>query len=345
MPAGITETDSMAYVGQQPWHGLGVKVEGDAMTAEEAIKVSLMDWKVDTVPVFVNVDGTYIPIEDKFATMRMDNNAVLGVVGQKYTPVQNIDCFKFFDAVTGTGDAKYDTVGTLNGGRRIWLLAKFNGGITLDSGDQIDPYMLLANSHDGGSALTMMFTYIRVVCQNTMEAALGKKDVRLPERFYARHTSSVLEKASQARDILQIQGEYNKRMEEQINLVADTAWTSHDMKRLAFTMFHLDPQKPLEEQHATKQIGAETVISLFNQGLGNHVETAWDAYNAITEWTSHYKGKGRGVNTVGSIDESVVDARLNYNWFNGGPAFRAKAWDILTATEDEKEAGLVPLMF
>jgi len=345
MSAGITETDAMAYVGQQPWHNLGIKVEGEAMDAETAIKTTLMDWEVDTVPVYVMVDGTYRPIDNKYATMRMDNNDVLGVVGEKYTPVQNIDCFKFFDAVTGTGQAKYDTVGTLNGGRRIWLLAKFDDGITLDSGDQIDPYMLLANSHDGGSALTMQFTYIRVVCQNTMEAALNRTDIKLPQRFHARHTSSILEKAGQARDILQIQEEYNKRMGEEISKVAEIAWSSHDMERLAFTMFHLDPQIPLEEQHATKQVGAETAIDLFTNGVGNSGETAWDAYNAMTEWTSHYKGKGRGVHTVGDISDSVVDARLSYNWFQGGPTFRAKAWEIVSATEEKREELMVPLMY
>ena len=129
MPAGILENDEMAYVGREPWHGLGVKVEGDAMTAKQAILATGMDWTVQLHPVYASVQYDYgiksELISDKNAVVRMDTGDVLGVVGTKYEPVQNVDCFNLFDAVVGTGEAKYDTVGTLGNGRRIWLLANF----------------------------------------------------------------------------------------------------------------------------------------------------------------------------------------------------------------------------
>ena len=351
MPAGILEHDEMAYVGREPWHGLGVKVEGDAMTAKQAILATGMDWTVELHPVYASVTYPYGMknelIDDKNAVVRMDTGDVLGVVGTKYEPVQNVDCFNLFDAVVGTGEAKYDTVGTLGNGRRIWLLANFKEGITLDNGEEIKSYMLLTNSHDGSKSLTMQWCDIRVVCQNTFEMAIRSQgDIKKGlQRFKARHTKNIMLKANEARTILALQNQYRQILEEEINLIAETEWSSQDMQRLTYDLFNLDVKRPLEEQHGSQKANAELVQDLFVNGIGNKGKTAWDAYNAVSEFTSHYKGYGRSVDSIGAITDKVVSNRLNNNWFGDGATMRNRVWDIVTADEDTKESMLPSLVF
>tara|TARA_R100000152_G_C6782229_1_gene219161 strand:+ start:13057 stop:14079 length:1023 start_codon:yes stop_codon:yes gene_type:complete len=333
MPAGITKTDGMAYTGKAPWHTLGVKIEGDAMTASEAIESANMSWEVDTTEITTTINGNTVEIPNKRATYRKDTGEVLGVVGKSYTPVQNKDTFDFFDAVVGNGDARYDTVGTLNGGKKIWLLAKFNESIELDNGDNIDSYLLLKNSHDGSSALTMQWCDIRVVCYNTFEMAKNSRtDLK---RFYARHTKNVIRKANQAKEVLQLQTEYQKQLEEQINTLVDQAFDSEKMEYLAYhslgRKFENWNQTELQEMYASSSVraNADTMIDLFSNGIGNKGKTKWDAYNAITEFTSHHKGYGRNSETIGATDDRIVNSRMNYNFFGKGVKVRERAMTAL----------------
>lgn len=345
MPAGITETDGMAYVGKKPWHNLGVKVEADVMTAAEAIEATEMDWEVLTAPLTTMINNKVVDVENFQTTYRNDTNAVLGVVGTRYQPVQNRATFDFFDAVVGNGDARYDTVGTLNGGKKVWLLAKFNNPIVMDNGDEIESYLLLHNSHDGSSSLTMQWCDIRVVCQNTFEMAQGKGNFGSAslKRFHARHTRNVMDKASQAREILQLQTTYRDQLEEEINLLAEKAWSAPMMERLSYTVLGVQDGTPKEKVNGSVKANADAITELFTHGLGNSGKTAWDAYNAVSEFTSHYKGYGRSVATLGSTDEMVVNNRLNYNFFGDGKYMRANAWDVLTSAKTTAQKKLVRL--
>ena len=196
MPAGITETDGMAYVGRVPWHALGTKVEGDAMTAKEAIEAANMDWEVKLQPIYVQTPQLTIP--EHRAAVRQDTQTVLGIVGNRYHVIQNTEAFSAFDAIVGAGDAIYQTVGTLWGGKKMWILAKLTAGrYTLDNGDALESYILLDNSHDGTTALRMRLTQVRVVCSNTLSMATGKR-----ASFYARHTAGINSKISQERELL-----------------------------------------------------------------------------------------------------------------------------------------------
>jgi hypothetical protein len=118
MPAEITNTngrDEMFYTGKTPWHGLGTKLDGPA-TAAEAIAAASLDWTVDTVPVYLD-GGVEIP--GKKAVVRTDTGLVMNVMSDRYTPLQNVDAFAFFDAVVGAGEAIYHTAGSLQGGRKV----------------------------------------------------------------------------------------------------------------------------------------------------------------------------------------------------------------------------------
>ena len=338
LASGITTTDGMAYTGRVPWHGLGVKVEGKAMTAAQAIEAAGMDWTVSTTELYTNTAGFYEPVEGRVATMRDDTQDLLGFVSDRYQPVQNTESFRFFDEIVGAGDAVYHTAGTLWGGRKIWILAHMgNGEYKLDNGDQLESYILLDNSHDGGSALRMRMTPIRVVCSNTLASATRGDAV-----FAARHTSGITGRVAEARDLLGLNKVYMDRFMGQCNEVADKAFDGLDMDRLTRKLLNLKAEKPIWNQRGIKTTHGEKMRSLFWSGEGNRGETRWDAFNAVTEFLDYERGSRGAKDSVGSTDEEVVSRRLDNSWFGDGAAMRSKAWEILQLPDEKLEEVLTP---
>src|SRR3990172_10682534 len=117
----ITEKDSLMYAGCKPWHGIGKNVGNEVVTASEALLASGLDWKVVSRPVFNQQGGQ---IEGFNAIVREDTGEVFQIAKDRYLPVQNNECFQVFDEVVGTGQAKYEVAGSLQGGRKVWILSR-----------------------------------------------------------------------------------------------------------------------------------------------------------------------------------------------------------------------------
>ncbi len=161
--------ETMAYANEVPWHGLGVQVS-DNLTPAEMLGAAGLDWKVDRKALWI--DGHENPVGSHFALVRDLDDKVLGICGQDYQPTQNAEVFDFFDKFCKAGDMKMETAGSLSGGKRVWGLAKINGGFMLGGKDEVEGYILLDNPHIWGRSLQILFTPIRVVCNNTLTAAL-----------------------------------------------------------------------------------------------------------------------------------------------------------------------------
>ena len=159
--------ETMFYTRTKPWHGLGTMVM-EAPTSEAALELAGLNWLV-VQKSLVTSDG--IPVPGFKANLRETDNQVLGVVTDRYKVVQNEDAFAFTDALLGEG-VTYETAGSLQGGRRTWILAKLPHRYII-SGDEITPYLVFMNSHDGTGAIKAAMTPIRVVCQNTLNLALS----------------------------------------------------------------------------------------------------------------------------------------------------------------------------
>ena len=159
--------ETMFYTRVAPWHGLGTRVES-AVCSEEALEVSGLNWNVIQKPILTS---TYDPIPGYKANIRDTDNRVLGVVTDRYRVVQNAEAFAFTDALLGEG-VKYETAGSLQEGRKIWLLAKLPDKYIIE-GEQIEPYLVFSSSHDGSGAIKVAMTPVRVVCQNTLNIALS----------------------------------------------------------------------------------------------------------------------------------------------------------------------------
>ena len=159
--------ETMFYVREAPWHGLGVRVES-ALNSEDALVMSGLNWNVLQKPIMTTSGN---PIPGYKANIRDTDNRVLGVVTDRYRVVQNSEAFAFTDALLGEG-VRYETAGSLQDGKKIWILAKLPDKYIIE-GDQIDPYLVFSSSHDGSGSIKVAMTPIRVVCQNTLNLAMS----------------------------------------------------------------------------------------------------------------------------------------------------------------------------
>lgn len=185
--------ETMFFVGRQkPWHGLGTSVE-EATDSREALILAGLDWDVIQRPVFTQ-DGTRI--SGYRANIRMQDNTVLGVVKNRYTVVQNREAFLFTDKLLGEG-VRYETAGSLLGGKKTWILAKMPSKYIIN-GEDITPYMVFSNTHDGSGAIKIAMTPIRVVCNNTLNLALNTA-----KRIWSfNHTGNIQDKLEEARETM-----------------------------------------------------------------------------------------------------------------------------------------------
>ena len=195
MPANV---ETMFSVRETPWHGLG-RIIMDAPASREALELAGLDWQVESRNIY---SGTGAMIPGYRANVRSTDDAVLGVVSDRYRIVQNEEAFQFTDDLLGEG-VTYETAGSLQGGKKVWMLARLPRKYLI-AGDQVVPYLVIFNSHDGSSGVKVAMTPIRVVCQNTLNLALNTAK----RSWTARHTENVLLRVQDARETLQLASNY-----------------------------------------------------------------------------------------------------------------------------------------
>lgn len=190
--------ETMFYVREKPWHGLGTEVQ-EAPTSADALICAGLDWEVIQKDVYTEY-GSIIP--GYKANTRSTDEAILGIVSNRYKVVQNEDAFQFTDDLLGTG-VTYETAGALQGGRKVWMLARMPHRYII-AGDEIAPYLVVMNSHDGSSGIKVAMTPIRVVCQNTLNLALDSA-----KRIWTtKHTENVMSRVHEAEETLGLAEKY-----------------------------------------------------------------------------------------------------------------------------------------
>lgn len=299
--------ETMAYYGAMPWHKLGTEVM-NLMTADEALEKGGLKWKVTKEKIYFFADGKKLVIPERYATVRDTDHRALGVVGKSYQPVQNADALNFMDALTQTGEAKYETVGALNFGKTVWMMAKIPNGA---GADPIEKYLLCTTSHDGTSPVMVTATPVRVVCQNTLNAALrGAKN-----KFRIRHTTNVDAKIEEARKTLADSLKYFTKLETKFEQMKDKKFTQAQLENLVLKVFkNTEDAAGLSKRQTNSLDGIlGEITALTEAGMGVNLPgvkgTAWGAYNAVTEFLDHntnIKG-GKGI----AQDEKL----MNSVWF------------------------------
>ena len=223
MPALV---ESMFSVREKPWHGLGIIVQ-EAPTSEDALHLAGLDWDVVQYPVFVQDKE----VEGVKANVRSSDESVLGIVSKKYKIVQNKEAFSFTDSLLDTGDVRYETAGSLRNGKTIWLLAQLPKTTIL--GDEIDQYLVFMNSHDGQGAVRCFCTPVRVVCNNTLNAALdGAKRC-----WSFRHLGDIESNLQAARNTLVKAEEYMDALAVEADKFANTGISDTQFYQLTHDLF------------------------------------------------------------------------------------------------------------
>src|SRR2546422_3223137 len=290
----------IAYAGETPWHGLGVKVDG-LQTAEDMIRHAGLEWMVGLQPVCRD-DGR--PVEGYRFTVREDRGLVLGVVTDQCEPIQTTQAAGTIDALVTEGGAHVEGAGALGAGERCWMLAHIPADFEVAAGDAVRPYVLLAWGHDGKHGLAAKLTPILVVCNNTLSAALGRKWSNTAD-VYVRHHRNAAVRIEEAQRALRL---IRKKVEATQEAYAQMAATSIDGGTY-FTRLFPAPQLPAsgDDEYAEKlarwTAHQERLLQLYESGQGNGLPgvrgTAWAADNAGTEWVDpHYPllqaGQGAG---------------------------------------------------
>lgn len=304
--------ETMMFVGKRPWHGLGVSLDHPA-TSAEAIRAAGLDWRVE----FFTAMALEHPIPGAFGVVRMDRREPIGVVGERYVPLQNSQAFEFFDRLVGEGHAVYETAGALGRGQRIWLLARLPGDVWVTHEDCVGKYLLLTNSHDGRSPLRALFTPIRVVCENTLRAALGGG---ISTGVSIRHVGDILEKAREAQRVLGISLKYFDAFGEQAKAFVGRSLQWQAVADYFETLVPIPKDVDPTRSIATR----ETLFRLFEEGKGNELPTVrgslWAALNAVTEFVDHVR------TTRVKGDEKKELKRFESAQFGSGAQLRAQAW-------------------
>lgn len=286
---------SFFSVKEKAWHGLGQVVE-QYPTSSEAIAFAGLDYQVDKMPLLAslcnagNVEGQQtVPVGGYFATMRTDTKAVLGVVGREYQIVQNRDAFTFFDSIVGGDGILYETAGALGKGERIFITAKMPGYIQVGSDDLIEKYLFLTTSHDGSGSITAAFTPVRVVCANTLNAAMKN----MTNVVKIRHTSNCTERLRTAHKVMGIANRFSDEVGEIFNQWAKKPITDPQLKKLI--EIAMAPNKEVLANVRDGKINAlstqfinivedvcEYALSNPTQQMATTMGTVFGAYNAIT---------------------------------------------------------------
>jgi len=321
------------------------KVIDQAATSAQAIGLAGLDWAVEKWPMqALYVEGETektVPVPATFATVRTDLKRVLGIVSAGYRVFQNREAFDFMDALVGDKLAMYETAGSLHDGRRVWMLARIPKEYRAGKEDLVRPYVLLTNAHDGTQALRMIPTTIRVVCQNTLNIALGAYDKK---RLVVRHTQSLKGKIALARQHLGVVHEKVDQFEHEAQALHAVSMKETqvrgyveqffptkvkpdftDGKALLQTIVANRQQSDnvmrdlLAAHYAETERIAKRNAAILEQVLANHAKdpaagTAWGAFNAVSEYADHQK------------KYQSADSRLSSVWFGAGNDLKLDAY-------------------
>jgi len=294
------------YTAVPAWHELGNVVPGGTTDVGEVLKLGGIDFEVVKRPVLFRnePEGSNLIMPDQFVTVRDDTGAGLGVVGGTYMPIQNREIFAFLEDLTGQYGVLWESAGALRGGRRVFVSLRLPETVTIDPGgvaDEIIPFIVSVNSHDGSSQAYVIVTPWRPVCKNTER--FGMRDASA--RWGVRHTRNAMQRVDEARRTLGLSVKYfdefareeTALIEAEMGLaeyqkVLDDLWTppDHDATKRARTLHNTRLDKLME--------GWDTNVAR----LGRN---AYAAERAITE----YCDWGKGVAPRGELRGKNLAAR------------------------------------
>jgi phage/plasmid-like protein (TIGR03299 family) len=278
------------------------------------LKESGLDWEVQKVPAYAELNGQKIASGHDMLIRTSDNTA-LDMVSGNWNPVQNAEAFDFFREFVEAGDMEMHTAGSLQDGKRVWCLAKVKDSFTINGKDQVDSYLLLTNPHMYGRAVDIRFTPIRVVCNNTLTLSLGQKS-----DYQVSMSHKKAFDAEEAKQLLGIAKEKMSQYEQMATFLSEKRWTDETLKRYLSVVFpNTNPNAKMKsfdikdfDQYASKNAKRALEVMPTQPGADMGRGSFWQAYNAVTYLTDHELGRS-------------ADSRLASAWYGLNKVKKVKA--------------------
>ena len=305
--------------GGTPWHKLGVAIDDDKIfDLDYCMEQGELNTHVERTDLYIKVDNKFVNISNLGkGILRVEDNKPLAVVGPRFTPLQNKEAFDFFRPWVEEKMAYLESAGSLNNGRRMWVLAEINlPNLEVVKDDQIARFVLLSNSHDGSLAVRLGFTDIRTICANTLAQAHNSTASKL---IRVRHSKSVKQKVENLRDIMNLANQEFETTAEKYRFLSSKSYNQNDVNKFVKKMFSVENTPIVDISTKTKN-QMNRVFDLIETGQGNNLPgvkgTLWGIYNGFTSYLSHERG-------------NTPSTRLNSLWFGDSAIKNKQALETL----------------
>lgn len=310
--------ETMAYAGEVPWHGLGVRVEAD-LTPAEMRRAAGLDWEVFKTDDYVKLDGKWIKSGTQ-KLVRDSDNRILSTVSEDWVPMSMEEQFDFFNDFCHNGNMEMHTAGSLRDGEIVWALAKVKESFDLFGGDQVDSYLLLTNFYQYGRSTDCRFTPIRVVCNNTLSLSLNKASknfvkVNHRQAFDGDRVKEMLGVAKEKLESYRLMAEFlgkRKAGKKQVVKYFQDLFPGKGLRKEAEDPVHNELSLP----------GRLAYDALETQPGAEYAEGSWwQAFNAVTYTVDHLRGNKQ-------------DRRLESAWYGDGAKLKNRALELATEYAD-----------
>ena len=290
--------ETMFYTREKPWHGLGTMV-AEAPNSKDALRLAGLNWKVLQEPVYTENKEL---IQGYKANVRDSDRKVLGVVTDRYKVIQNEEAFAFTDTLLGEG-VRYETAGSLQEGRRVWMLARLPREFII-GGERISPYMVFSNTHDGSGAVKTALTPIRVVCNNTLNLAL-----RTAKRSWSMiHTGDISGKIEEAKNTLLLADEYMTALGQEFEDLRKIKLSEKQVLDYIKILLPMEENYSLLQKRGVEKLRADMKMRYFDapdlKDVGNN---GYRFVNAVSDFATHSTPRRKTANYKENIFARTAD--------------------------------------
>ena len=290
--------ETMFYTREKPWHGLGTMV-AEAPNSKDALRLAGLNWKVLQEPVYTENEEL---IQGYKANVRDTDRKVLGVVTDRYKVIQNEEAFAFTDTLLGKG-VRYETAGSLQEGRRVWMLARLPREFII-GGERISPYMVFSNTHDGSGAVKTALTPIRVVCNNTLNLAL-----RTAKRSWSMiHTGDISGKIEEAKNTLLLADEYMTALGQEFEDLRKIKLSEKQVLDYIKILLPMEENYSLLQKRGVEKLRADMKMRYFDapdlKDVGNN---GYRFVNAVSDFATHSTPRRKTANYKENIFARTAD--------------------------------------
>ena len=316
---------------QHAWHRLGTVLPTE-FNAAQAMEHARLGWwnvrKEHLQAVVVTDDGvTTIDVPDRYATVRTNpvtgQPEALGVVGPSYVPIQNEEHCDLLDALVDESGAHFETAGSLKGGRQVFITMKLPDTMQVGGTDAVDTYLTASNSHDGSMAFRLMVTPVRVVCANTLAAAI--RSAR--SSFSIHHTTGARSQIQAAREALGLTFRYMGDFQVEAERMLDSAMTDVQFTKLIRHLWPASEHATVRSRNNSTRRDAELSYLWHDADTTKAIRsTRWAAYQAVTEYLDHYTPVGPKRDAIRVRAERAIS--------DASTALKTRAFDLLTVPRD-----------